>query len=118
MSYKGFDNGSRHETGEKVPMRAQREDERGERRNSVPKRDREDASNNKGKSGESFPKNTKSSDESGEHRSKLAAGVGMGKADDLKGRDPSHLGKPDGLCGEHNTGKTEGHFYNHAKEGY
>lgn len=109
------DFGDRRESGEKIPKTAQSRDTSGEKHDRVPKADRADAP--RGETGEREPKST-ASDMTGERKRGLVGGVGMGKADGIKGRESSHLGSHDGRTGELNTGKTEAHVYRHSKPDY
>ena len=72
----------------------------------------------KGETGEREPKGAKSSDSGGERREKLVAGVALGKADRMPGRDGSHLGKHEGMVGEVNEGRHEGVCYHHTRSNY
>jgi hypothetical protein len=110
------DFGYRGETGEKEPKGASSSDTSGERKVKVPREDRE--AGKPGESGEHEPKGAKASDSGGERKVRIMGGVGQGKADSIGAREGSHLGKHDGRTGEMNTGRKEGHFYHHAKDGY
>ena len=72
----------------------------------------------RGETGEREPKGAKSSDSGGERRERLVAGVGMGKADRMPGRDASHIGKHEGDVGEVNEGRKEGCCYHHTRSAY
>jgi hypothetical protein len=65
--------------------------------------------------GEKEPKGVAKADTRSERREGMKAGVAMGKADGIGMRPSSHMGKQDGLVGELNNGKTEGHFYHHKR---
>jgi hypothetical protein len=70
-------------------------------------------------SGEREPKGAKASDHTGEKRERIVAGVGMGKADRMPLRDAGHIGKHEGLVGEHNEGRqTSGTCYDHKRTAY
>jgi len=68
--------------------------------------------------GEKEPKRATSSDRGGEKREKLVNGVAMGKFDDMPMRNGGHIGKHEGLVGEHNEGRKEGVVYNHTRSAY
>ena len=72
----------------------------------------------KGETGEREPKGAKASDSSGERRERMIAGVAMGKADDMKGRNAAHVGKHEGMVGEINQGRHDGVIYNHTRSAY
>jgi hypothetical protein len=114
MKQSHTDFGERDESGERIPKRANSEDERGERHTKVPKADSERGT--KGESGEHEPKGTKASDQSGERKVRMEGGVGLGKADSIGNRVGSHLGKHDGRTGELNDGhKGERTIYHHQR---
>ena len=119
MNQPGTDKGSRGESGEKIPAKARSSDSSGQRKVGVPTFDKESGSKNqRSETGAKSPMASKASDSSGEKREKITGGVAMGGADNLKGREPSHMGKHDGRTGEMNDGKTEGSCYAHKKEEY
>ena len=72
----------------------------------------------RGETGEKIPAGDRSSDNSGERKARLVGGVAMGKADDIRGREASHLGQREGHTGELNTGRADKEVYVHAKGDY
>lgn len=71
--------------------------------------------NHEGETGEREPKGAYKPESTGERHAKMTGGVAMGKMDDIKGRESSHLGQHEGHTGEFNEGVHKGVVYEHKR---
>jgi hypothetical protein len=113
MNQEGTTRGLKGESGERISGKATSSDSSGERKVSVPTRDRMHGA--QGVSGERIPESSSAADKSGERRETITGGVGMGQHDAIVGRDSGHAGKHDGRTGEFNGGRSEGTAYDHKR---
>jgi len=116
MNQQGTTRGEKAESGERFPAGVRSSDSSGERKVSVPTRDRVHGA--EGVSGERIPEASSAADHTGERSEGITGGVGQGQHDATTGRDGSHTGKHDGRTGEFNGGRSAGVAYRHQKAGY